>query len=152
MKLFLQSLSKHIATLGFIGYLPVAPGTWGTAFAFLLTILLKPDDFTLLMIFIPAFLLGIITSHNAEKILGKDSGHIIIDEFCGYLLSVAFIPKSTIYLLSGFILFRIFDVIKPPPIRQLEKTIPGGTGIMSDDILAAIYTNICMQLWKLLAN
>ena len=148
MKLFLQSLSKHIATLGFIGYLPVAPGTWGTAFAFLLTILLKPDDFTLLMIFIPAFLLGLITSHNAEKILGKDSGHIIIDEFCGYLLSVAFIPKSTAYLLSGFILFRIFDVIKPPPIRRLEETVPGGAGVMLDDILAAIYTNICMQLWR----
>ncbi|MDP3296532.1 MAG: phosphatidylglycerophosphatase A [Thermodesulfovibrionia bacterium] len=128
--------------------MPVAPGTWGTALAFLLTILLKPDDFTLLMIFIPAFLLGIITSHNAEKMLGKDSIHIVIDEFCGYLLSVAFIPKSTIYLLSGFILFRIFDVIKPPPIRRLEETVPGGAGIMIDDILAAVYTNICMQLWR----
>ncbi len=100
------------------------------------------------MIFIPAFLLGLITSHNAEKILGKDSGHIIIDEFCGYLLSVAFIPKSTAYLLSGFILFRIFDVIKPPPIRRLEETVPGGAGVMLDDILAAIYTNICLQLWR----
>ncbi len=100
----------------------------------------------------PAFLLGIITSHNAEKMLGKDSTHIVIDEFCGYLLSVAFIPKSTIYLLSGVMLFRIFDVIKPPPIRQLEKTIPGGAGIMIDDILAAVYSNVCMQLWRLLAN
>ncbi len=148
----MQSLSKHIATLGFIGYLPVAPGTWGTALAFLLTILLKPDDFILFAIFIPAFLLGIRTSHNAEKMLGKDSIHIVIDEFCGYLLSVAFIPKSTAYLLSGFILFRIFDVIKPPPIRQLEKTIPGGAGIMIDDILAAVYSNVCMQLWKVLVN
>ena len=100
------------------------------------------------MIFMPAFLLGLITSHNAEKMLGKDSTHIVIDEFCGYLLSVAFIPKSTAYLLSGFILFRIFDVIKPPPIRRLEETVPGGAGVMLDDILAAIYTNICMQLWR----
>lgn len=150
--MFLQSLSKHIATLSFIGYLPVAPGTWGTAFAFLLTILLKPDDVTLLIIFIPAFLVGLITSHNAEKILGKDSTHIIIDEFCGYLLSVAFIPKSTAYLLSGFILFRIFDVIKPPPIRRLEETVPGGAGVMLDDILAAVYSNVCMQLWRLFVN
>lgn len=152
MSYIVNNLSKYIATLGFIGYLPVAPGTWGTALAFLLTILLKPDDFILFAIFIPAFLLGIITSHNAEKILGKDSAHIVIDEFCGYLLSIAFIPKSTIYLLSGFILFRIFDVIKPPPIRRFEKTIPGGAGIMIDDILAAVYSNVCMQLWRFFVN
>ena len=101
------------------------------------------------MIFIPAFLLGIITSHNAEKMLGKDSTHIVIDEFCGYLLSVIFLPKSTAYLLSGFLLFRIFDVIKPPPIRKVEEVFPSGYGIMLDDILAAVYTNICLQLWRL---
>ncbi len=148
----MQTLSRYISTLGFIGYLPAAPGTWGTAFAFLLTILLKPDDPTLLMIFIPISLLGVITSHNAEKILGKDSSHIVIDEFCGYLLSVLFIPKSTVYLLSGFVLFRIFDVLKPPPIRKLEQTIPGGAGVMLDDIMAAVYTNLCLQLWRVFAN
>ncbi len=149
---FVNTLSKYIATLGFIGYLPVAPGTWGTAFGLLLIIPFKFTDFTLLVIFIPAFFLGLITSHHAEKILGKDSTYIVIDEFCGYLLSVLFIPKSISYLVSGFILFRIFDVLKPPPIRWLEKTVPGGAGIMLDDILAAFYANICLQLWRLFIN
>jgi len=145
---FTDNLSKHISTLGFIGHLPYAPGTFGTAFAFLLTIILKPDDFTLLMIFVPVFLLGIITSHNAERILGKDSKHIVIDEFCGYLLAVVFIPKSAGYLLAAFILFRVFDIFKPPPIKKIEEIVQGGAGIMLDDIMAAIYTNICIQLWR----
>jgi len=115
-----------------------------------LVILLKPDDLALIMIFLPMFLLGLITSHNTEKILGKDSKHIVIDEFCGYLLSVAFVPKNTGYFLAGFILFRVFDVLKPPPIRKVERIVPGGAGVMLDDILAAVYTNICLQLWKLL--
>jgi phosphatidylglycerophosphatase A len=102
------------------------------------------------MFFLPVFLLGLITSNNAEKILGKDSKHIIIDEFCGYLLSVVFVPKNTEYLLVGFILFRVFDILKPPPIRKIEKGISGGAGVMLDDILAAVYTNICLQLWRLL--
>jgi len=94
------------------------------------------------------FLLGIITSHNAEKTLGKDSGHIVIDEFAGYLLSVLLIPKRIEYLVAAFILFRIFDILKPPPIRKIEQFIPGGAGIMLDDILAAVYANVCIQLWK----
>lgn len=115
-----------------------------------MVILLKPDDFALITIFLPVFLLGLITSHNTEKILGKDNKHIIIDEFCGYLLSVLFIPKGIGYLIAAFFLFRVFDVLKPPPIRRLEKMVPGGAGVMSDDILAAVYTNICLQLWRLL--
>ncbi|MBI4697763.1 MAG: phosphatidylglycerophosphatase A [Nitrospirae bacterium] len=142
-----QSFLKHIATLGFIGYMPVAPGTWGTALAFLLAISLRPDDLTLSMILLPSFLLGIMASHNAEKILGKDSPRIVIDEFCGYLLSIAFVPKSIAYLIAGFVLFRIFDVMKPFPIRRIEQRVPGGAGIMLDDIMAAVYANIFMQAW-----
>jgi phosphatidylglycerophosphatase A len=65
-------------------------------------------------------------------------------------LSVVFVPKNTGFLLAGFFLFRVFDVIKPPPIRKIEEVVQGGAGVMLDDILAAIYTNICLQLWKLL--
>ena len=145
---FVRNLSRHIATLGFTGYMPYAPGTFGSALGLLLIIFLKPDNITLSMIFLSVFVLGLFTSHEAEKLLGKDSGHIVIDEFCGYLLCVVFVPKSTGYLLAGFILFRFFDVLKPPPIRKVEKIIPGGAGIMLDDILAAVYTNICIQLWR----
>ncbi len=143
----LQTLLKYIATLGFIGYMPYAPGTFGSAAGFLLVLLIRPDDLNLLIILMPLFILGIVTAHNTEKLLGKDSGHIVIDELCGYLISVLFIPKTFGYLLAAFILFRVFDIFKPPPIRKIEKVIPGGAGIMMDDVLAGIYANVCLQGW-----
>lgn len=143
-----NKLSKQIATLGFIGFLPIAPGTFGSAASLLFVVLLKPHDFVILIILLPLFLLGCLTSHNAEKVLGKDSGHIVIDEFCGYLLAVLFIPKNIAYLLAAFVLFRVFDILKPPPIRKIEKSVSGGAGVMFDDILAAVYTNVCIQLWR----
>ncbi len=145
---------KHIATLGFIGYLPVAPGTFGSLVAFVFFILLKPSVFihlTILFIIIP---IGIISSHHAERVLNaKDSRHIVIDEFCGYLLSVLFIPFTTGYALMAFFLFRFFDILKPFPIRKLGFVLSGGKGIMADDIAAALYTNLILQvlrIWKLI--
>lgn len=109
--------------------------------------LLRPADTALLISCLPLFVLGVWSSHRAEQALGKDSGHIVIDEFCGYLISVLFVPKSIYYLIAAFILFRIFDIFKPPPIRKVEKAVPGGAGIMLDDVLAGIYANLCIQLW-----
>lgn len=143
----INRIQRTIATFGFIGYLPYAPGTFGSASGLLLIMLLKPEDSVLLMIFIAVFLTGLFTSHNAEKHLGKDSRHIVIDEFSGYLFSVLFVPKNAGYLLAAFILFRIFDILKPPPIRKIEKLVPGGAGIMLDDLIAALYANACIQLW-----
>lgn len=130
--------------------MPYAPGTFGAILSLLLIAFLKPDDSELLLIFSGVFLLGLFTSHNAERSLGKDSRHIVIDEFCGYLLCVLFVPKSIGYLLGSFILFRFFDILKPPPIRKLEGNVGGGLGIMMDDLIAALYTNLCIQLWRYL--
>jgi phosphatidylglycerophosphatase A len=146
----ISRLSRHIATLGFIGFLPYAPGTFGSAAGFLSMALFTPGDIKLLIFSILLFLLGTWTSQDAEAVLGKDSGHIVIDEFCGYLISVLFIPKSIDYLIAAFILFRIFDIFKPPPIRKIEEAVPGGAGIMLDDVLAGIYANVCLQLWRYL--
>ncbi len=146
----LTLLFKYIATLGFIGYIPFAPGTAGTAAGFLLVLLLNTDDVSLSIVAVLVFFLGMLTSHQAEKQLGKDSSHIVIDELCGYLISVLFIPSSTSYLIAAFILFRIFDILKPTPIRKIEKVAPGGAGIMLDDVLAGIYANVCLQLWRYL--
>lgn len=144
----MQILFKYIATLGFIGYLPYAPGTFGTAAGLLFVITLKTYDTRLLISSAVIFLIGLIASHSAEKQLGKDSSHIVIDELCGYLISVLFVPSSIRYLIAAFILFRIFDILKPPPIRKVEKVAPGGAGIMLDDVLAGIYANVCLQLWR----
>ena len=147
----LKKIQYAIATLGFIGFLPYAPGTFGTATAFIITILLRPDDVWLLLVLPLIFLLGLQASSQAEKMLGKDSGHIVIDEFCCYLVSVLFIPKTPGYLITAFILFRIFDILKPPPIGKIEEVVTGGTGIMLDDILAGIYANACLQVWRYLS-
>jgi phosphatidylglycerophosphatase A len=146
----IKKLSKLIATLGFIGYLPYAPGTFGSAAGFLFMVLLKPGDIQLLISFLLLFFIGVWSSHGAEKFLGKDSGHIVIDEFCGYLISVLFIPQSTGYLFAAFLLFRAFDILKPPPIRKIEGVVPGGAGVMLDDVLAGIYANVCLQTWRYL--
>jgi phosphatidylglycerophosphatase A len=72
----------------------------------------------------------------------------VIDEFCGYFISVLFVPKSIGYLIAAFFIFRLFDIVKPPPVRNAENYFSGGFGIMFDDVLAAIYTNLCLQAWK----
>jgi phosphatidylglycerophosphatase A len=147
----IKQIQHAVATLGFIGYLPYAPGSYGSAAAFLFVILVKPGDINLIIILLLFLLLGTITSHSTEKLLGKDSGHIVIDEFCGYMVSVLFLPETAGYLLAAFILFRFFDILKPPPIKKIEKFVPGGAGIMLDDVLAGIYTNVCLQLWRYVA-
>lgn len=144
----MKTLSKYIATLGFAGYIPVAPGTFGSAAGFVLLLLLNPDDIILLFCTLFIFIVGTYTAHQAEKLLGKDSGHIVIDELCGYFVSVLFIPKSISYLLAAFFLFRLFDILKPPPVNLAERAVSGGVGVMLDDVLAGVYTNMCLQLWK----
>lgn len=142
---------EYIATLGFIGYLPFAPGTFGSLAAFTVFVLLKPTVFIHIIILLFIIPIGIVSSHHAEKLLNdKDSRHIVIDEFCGYLISVLFIPYSTGFAITAFFLFRFFDILKPFPIRKIESVLSGGKGIMADDIAAALYTNIILQIWKLI--
>lgn len=109
--------------------------------------LLSLSDIKLMVFILLLFSLGTWTSDEAERSLGKDSGHIVIDEFCGYLVSVLFLPKTIGCLFAAFVLFRLFDIFKPPPIRWIERTVPGGAGIMLDDVMAGLYSNACIQLW-----
>jgi phosphatidylglycerophosphatase A len=141
---------KYIATIGFIGYLPFASGTFGSLVAFAFFILLKPTPFIhILMVFL-LIPVGIVSSHHAERLFNsKDCKHIVIDEFCGYLLSVALLPFSYVQAVIAFFLFRFFDILKPFPIKKMES-LSGGKGIMADDIVAAIYTNLVLQVWKLI--
>jgi phosphatidylglycerophosphatase A len=144
-------LLRHIATLGFIGYIPLAPGTFGSLTACVLFILLKPSLIVHIMILLFLIPIGVIASHYAEILLkDKDSSHIVIDEFCGYFLSVLFLPSGALYLFSAFFLFRFFDILKPFPIRKIGSVLGGGKGIMADDITAALYTNLILQIWKII--
>ena len=141
---------KYIATLGFIGYIPFAPGTFGSLIACVLFILIRPAvflHFTILFFLIP---LGIISSHYAEiQLKDKDSRHIVIDEFCGYFIAVLFLPFNAFYIIGAFFLFRFFDILKPFPIKKAEQVFHGGTGIMADDIVAAVFANVILQIVRL---
>ena len=147
MTSLLQQTFKYIATFGFIGYLPVAPGTFCSLIAMFLWLLLKPSTAVHIVILLVALILGVISAHIAERSLGRDSGHIVIDEFCGYTISVLLLPMTLGHLLAAFLLFRFFDILKPPPIRWVESKLTGGLGVIADDLMAGIYTNVCIQLW-----
>jgi len=151
--MLIPALLKNIATLGFIGYLPIAPGTFGTFAALVFFALLKPSSPVHVLLVILFTALGCIASSRAEKILNeRDSSHIVIDEFAGYALSVLLLPHTLSSLVVAFLLFRFFDILKPLPIRWIDRTIPGGFGIMADDLLAGVYTNLVMHGWILLTG
>ncbi len=142
----MDSVFKFIAVLGVIGYLPVAPGTFGTLVGLCTIVILKPSPVLLGLILSVAVPLGAVSSHRAETLLGeKDSPCIVIDEFCGFLVSFLFIPLSAGTALAAFFLFRLFDILKPFPIRTLESSLRGGLGVMADDIMAGVYTNIILH-------
>ena len=144
-------LSKVIATVFFIGYIPFAPGTFGSLAALAFMWIFKPDVLMLLAILATVFIAGVSSSHAVEKHTGiKDGRHIVIDEFAGYLASVIFLPLTAVYLIAAFFLFRFFDILKPPPIKNVEKMFHGGLGIMLDDLLAGIFTNIILQIWRMI--
>ncbi len=145
-----QILLKHIATLWFVGYLPYAPGTWGTLAGLLFVLFAHLQPLPHLIVIAVVLAVGVVSSTTAEKVIGhKDSGHIIIDEFAGFLVSVFLVPQTPAYLAAAFILFRIFDILKPFPIAKLETALSEGTGVMADDVMAGIYVNLLLHLWIL---
>ncbi len=130
--------------------MPYAPGTFGSLAGLVFIWAVKPDDFWQVFIIIACFILGVISSHAAEKEFGlKDSPKIVIDEFVGYLVSIAFLPLTFGYIISAFFLFRFFDILKPFPIRNVERHFKGGLGVMLDDVAAGIFTNLILQFWRI---
>lgn len=142
-------MAKLFATVFGIGYSPFAPGTAGTLVGLILYYLLRPEPSVQLCLLAGFLAVGTVSAHYAEKAFGrKDSGQIVIDEVAGYAVSVLFLPMTTGYLLAGFVLFRVFDIIKPPPVRQIERALPGGLGVVMDDVAAGIYANLLLQFFR----
>lgn len=147
----LNFISKLISTIFFVGYISIAPGTFGSLIAMISIHFLKPDDLELLFFVIFGLILGTSCSHITEKNLGeKDSKKIVIDEFVGYMASLLFLPRTPYNLIIIFVLFRFFDIFKPFPVKLLEKKIHGGLGIMIDDLVAALYTNLSLRFINIL--
>jgi phosphatidylglycerophosphatase A len=141
-----------VATFFGIGRLRPAPGTWGSLATVLLWWLIAPHlapPFRLvaiLLLIVLAVAIGIPAATLEARGCGKkDPSHVVIDEVAGQLLTLVACPIVWRALLAGFILFRVFDILKPPPIRSLEK-LPEGTGIVVDDLGAGVYGLIVLQL------
>jgi phosphatidylglycerophosphatase A len=149
----MQALLRHVATLGPIGYIPFAPGTFGSL-AGLGCVWFFPLSLKTHFLFIIAgAIAGSYAATSAEKQLReKDSGKIIIDEFIGFYVAAFSLPHTISLLISAFLVFRFFDIIKPLMISKIERTLSNGTGIMADDILAGLYANIMLQGWSLIKN
>lgn len=130
------------------GTMPVAPGTFGTLAAIPLYLLMQNLSLTsYLVVLIIAILIGFKLCGIAEKDTGvTDHSGIVWDEFVGYGATMIAAPHGAIWVLLGFVLFRIFDIWKPQPIRWFNNNLHGGVGIVIDDLLAAIPAWICLQL------
>ena len=137
------ALSSGLGT----GYLPWAPGTWGTFAAAIVYWFVVPDKPLLsLSLAVILSIVSIPISSAAENIYKiVDDGRIVIDEWAGYFVSVALLPHTLPYAIGAFVLFRLFDIFKPLGIRALQK-LPGGWGVTVDDIAAGVLTNILLQL------
>jgi len=131
-----------------VGYSPIAPGTLGTLIAIPVYYFLSTIPSPLYEITLIAFLfLSVWISENAEIFFGKkDDTRIVIDEMIGFLIAMLWVPKTTRFIIIGFFLFRFFDILKPFPIRGLEKRLKGGFGVVLDDVLAGVYANIILQI------
>jgi phosphatidylglycerophosphatase A len=130
-----------------LGLIPVAQGTFGTLAAIPLAIALShlsPVAGAYVLFFFT--LVAIWASERSSRALGKsDPAEVVIDETAGQLLTLFLLPATGFNLCLGFVLFRLFDILKPYPIRRLER-IGGGPGVVLDDLLAGIYANLCIRL------
>jgi phosphatidylglycerophosphatase A len=137
-----------IATCGYIGYVPVAPGTFGSAAGLALFALIRWSGSTAIELGVIVLLLalGVWSGNVAERHFRQvDPGPVVLDEVVGMLITLALIPLTVSGAIVGFLIFRLFDVIKPWPANRLES-LPGGLGMMADDAMAAVYGNIAMRL------
>jgi len=142
----MRRIAKITTSFFYLGHSPIMPGTMGSLAGLLIYFVVK-DKFPIYAFSILfLFTLGIIFSSEAEKIYKrKDAQMIVIDEACGMMLSLFLVPYSLWIAILGFVLFRVFDILKPPPAKAIEK-FSGAFGIMFDDIIAAIYTNFILQI------
>ena len=148
----MEPIARLVATGIYTGYSPVAPGTAGSLFALAILWLLRPSDFILGTGLILLSPLGVWASSRVEREEvqkgGKHDPSIVnIDEIVGMGLSVVLLPHAVprVWWIAGFLLFRLFDIVKPFPADRAQR-LPGGWGIMIDDVIAGIYANAVLQV------
>ncbi len=142
----IDSIVKFLASGLGLGYMPLAPGTFGTVLGSLLFYALRDQPHTWFLYFVLIVAVGsIFVAHMAESSFGeKDCQKIVIDEVAGVLVCYAFVPFSVFNLVLGFVLFRIFDVAKFPPARQAQDKLSGGLGVVADDLVAGVQGGVIL--------
>ena len=144
----MDRLFMFIATGAGSGYLPVAPGTWGSAVGVLLWLAVSRLALPAYLAVLGAlFVIGVFSAGAAEKIVDRgDPGLVVIDEIVGQLIVLTAAPHHPVAVLAGFALFRLFDILKPFPVGWIDRHLHGGLGIMLDDVAAALYALLVLQL------
>jgi len=148
---------KRILMLTFVsgfgsGYTPVMPGTAGSLVAAVIYLCLPAGDILWLIIIFLIFTAGAAIGSRIEKEYGvKDPSFMVIDEFAGQWLTYIALPMDMLTFTGGFLLFRVFDILKPFPANRIQK-ISGGPGIMLDDLVAAVYAQITIRIILLIIN
>ena len=144
----MDRLLMFIATGAGSGYLPKAPGTWGTLVGLLLWWPLAGLSLAAYLAAVAVlFIVGVASAGAAEKILDRgDPGVVVIDEIVGVLIALAAVPLHPVAALAGFALFRLFDIAKPFPVGWVDRHLHGGLGIMLDDVAAGLYALLVLHL------
>jgi len=149
---FLVGHPAHFIALGFgAGLAPRAPGTFGTLLAIPLAVALRTyaSDTTFLAVIVVLGVAGVWAAEVTGRALGvPDHGAIVIDEVVAFLLVLWFVGIEPLRIAVAFVIFRVFDIVKPPPIRQLDAALKNGVGVMLDDLVAAGYTLLAFALWQ----
>ncbi len=141
-----------LATFGLIGFFPFAPGTAASlvtvALVWLISLVIGAvNGWVLIVAAVGIYFFGVPAARDMEKELGrKDPRPVVIDEVVGQLIALAFVPLTWLGMLLSFFFFRAFDIIKPFPISWLDKNLPGGWGIMTDDVVAGLFALGCTHL------
>ncbi len=149
----MDRLHIFLATGCYSGYLPKAPGTWGSLVGIVLWVFLcQLPLLVYLCVVTVLFFVGAASAHAMEKITNSsDPGLVVIDEIVGQLITLSAAPCAPLPALAGFVLFRFFDILKPAPVNWIDARIHGGLGIMLDDVVAGLYglLGLNIGLWLL---
>jgi phosphatidylglycerophosphatase A len=144
----MRQVAVFLATCGYVGYAPVAPGTFGSAAGLAIFALVRASGsmYVELAVIVVLFALGVWSGTEAEHHFGGvDPGPIVLDEVVGMLITLALLPVNAMGAFVGFIVFRALDVFKPWPSGRFEH-LHGGLGVMADDAMAAVYGNVLMRI------
>ena len=143
----MRRLGLFVATCGYLGYVPVAPGTFGSALGLGVFFAVRSSGSTtvelgvIALVFAVGLWCGTVAEHHFG---GIDPGPVVLDEVLGMLITLALLPVNMTGAIVGFVVFRVLDVLKPWPSARFEK-LPGGLGVMADDAMAAVYGNLVMR-------